>query len=173
MQLLSTAMTDGLPGPNDLAFFALTSKIEGVVRDSVALHIHRKYPALVATREFRRCDLAVFDPQDNEGSNASTATALFSIEFKADGSGKFRTPEGSKDAAKLVTDDLAASPAKCPRSGAHFAILTVVAIHGNPDRGVSFPWAIKYYTGVERYCDRTLTEQLRPLFRGSRRSPKV
>ena len=91
----STAMTDGLPGPNDLAFFALTSKIEGVVRDSVALHIHRKYPALVATREFRRCDLAVFDPQDNEGSNASTATALFSIEFKADGSGKFRTPEGS------------------------------------------------------------------------------
>jgi hypothetical protein len=45
--------------PNDLAYLAVTGKIELPIRDWLGAFITREYPELTAAREFRRRDLAI------------------------------------------------------------------------------------------------------------------
>jgi hypothetical protein len=61
--------------PDELAYLALTSKIERPLQDRLAWSLHTQLPELVVAREWRRADIAVLD--------ASATAPLVLIEAKA------------------------------------------------------------------------------------------
>lgn len=71
---------------DELGYYVLTGKIEGIIRDRLSMHLHKHLQdlygnTLVVLREYRRCDVAILC-----AGNSKNATL---IELKAFGSGEF------------------------------------------------------------------------------------
>jgi len=85
--------------PDELAYLALTSKIELPVRDRLAYRLSRRFPELLIAREWYRCDLAILSEEavplllleakalytfDMVGEPAGTWIARYPDKVKAD-----------------------------------------------------------------------------------------
>lgn len=66
---------------DELAFLALTSKIELPIRDRLAYTLFRRLPELLVTREWRPVDLAVLSPDGKTPVLLLEAKALYTFNF--------------------------------------------------------------------------------------------
>ena len=62
---------------DQLAFLTLTSKPELQIRDALAWRLHRAFPDLIVSREWRRTDLAVLDRAGNPPWNPYAGAPAF------------------------------------------------------------------------------------------------
>ena len=143
------ALKSGLPDRDDLAFLALTGKIESAVRDAVALRLGKDLadsdPSLLVCREYKRCDLAILN---------SKGSAQLSIEFKDCISGDL-----SESHKKTPIDDVETDIKrdKC-KSKNPLAVLTTKSVFGkfDVDRGIKYLGGKR---GFKEFCSHEVEDQ--------------
>ncbi|MDF1553138.1 MAG: hypothetical protein P1P84_08760 [Deferrisomatales bacterium] len=60
------SVQDSFSDPNELAYLALTGKVETQIRDRLAFSLHCKlYSTYMIAREWNRCDLAILDKENS------------------------------------------------------------------------------------------------------------
>ena len=122
----------------ELAYLAITSKVEFPVRDRFAWELHRRLEdrSLLVAREWRRADLAVVREGDAVVVIESTALYAFDV---------LREPGLHKYRAK-VTDDLAKAATLAPHADAYALVLCTNVV------GEIAPqlrrWVVKYSSGI-------------------------
>jgi hypothetical protein len=89
--------------PDELAFLALTSKIELPIRDRLGYALYRRLPELLVAREWRRVDLAVLARGDEAVPKMLVeATALYTFDLVGDDDWVRRYPDKvERDVKKL------------------------------------------------------------------------
>ncbi|MHA7209602.1 hypothetical protein [Arthrobacter sp. MDT1-65] len=105
--------------PGELAYLALTSKVELPLRDRLAWSLSTKLPDLVVAREWKRTDLAILD---------SSATPMVLVEAKALYTFDIANPERAnvRKYTGMVESDLAkAYRLLAGRPGSVFALVLV------------------------------------------------
>jgi hypothetical protein len=124
--------------PGELAYLAVTSKVELPVRDRFAWELHRRLKdrSLLVAREWRRADLAVV--RDGDAVVIIEGTALYAFDL-------LREPGLHKYRAK-VTGDLAKAAALAPHADAYALVLCTHVL------GEIAPqlkrWVVKYSSGI-------------------------
>lgn len=138
---------------NELAYLALTQKVEHAVRDRLAYALFRLWetdPSILVCREWCRCDLAVL-----QTSNKRTLPKLL-IEAKAVGSAdiiktgaRWNFPECiEKDLWKLHELAIKKGDINIPP----FSFALVIVTHPHGPAAVAFSPAIKYYKLSSRWA---------------------
>ena len=122
----------------ELAYLAITSKVEFPVRDRFAWELHRRLEdrSLLVAREWRRADLAVVREGDAVVVIESTALYAFDV---------LREPGLHKYRAK-VTGDLAKATALAPHADA-YALVLCTHVLGEIDPQLR-RWVVKYSSGI-------------------------
>ena len=122
----------------ELAYLAVTSKVELPVRDRFAWELHRRLEdrSLLVAREWRRADLAVV--REGDALVVIEGTALYAFDV-------LREPGLHKYRAK-VTGDLAKAAALAPHADAYALVLCTHVL------GEIAPqlrrWVVKYSSGI-------------------------
>ncbi|MEU9342053.1 hypothetical protein AB0D74_12650 [Streptomyces sp. NPDC048278] len=120
--------------PDELAYLALTSKVERPLQDRLAWALHTRLPELVVAREWRRCDIAVL--------NSDASLPLLLLEAKAMYSFDLVRKTSAADYAAKVKADLDKMRV-LDKSGAADTYALVLATHpfSTPQ---NLPGVIKY-----------------------------
>lgn len=71
--------------PDELAYLALTSKIERPLQDRLAWSLHTQFPGLVVAREWKRADLAILDADASAPLVLLEAKAMYTFDVAGDG----------------------------------------------------------------------------------------
>lgn len=88
--------------PNDLAYLAVTGKIELPVRDALGALITRKYPELTAAREYQRRDLVVLQ----DGVPLAVIEGKLWISFEANVPSKLHHPNPKDGLVSASRNDI-------------------------------------------------------------------
>jgi hypothetical protein len=134
---------------NELAYLALTQKVEHAVRDKLAYLLHLSLedkPSLLVCREWLRADLAIIQHEDP--LLVLEAKAIYSFDLINEGC--------ESNIAKLVEDDL-----KKATKFAHTdsiarpleALALVIATHPNTAPSDDFKQAVKYHRAVKKHAN--------------------
>jgi hypothetical protein len=138
------ARIERLFAADELAFLALTSKIELPIRDRLAYALFRRVPELRVTREWRRVDLAVLSP---DGKSPPVllleAKALYTFDLVGEDAWVRRYPEMvQRDLEKLrLTKDL-------PSEAQLFSL--ILATHPTASINPGLQQVAKYSPGVSK-----------------------
>lgn len=135
--------------PNELAYLALTQKVEHAFRDKLAFILHRNFENLenefVVCREWARADLAILEERN----------PVLIVEAKAGYTFDILMGDRGYNFPALVSKDLE----KAARLAARFNLKTtpeiyalVIATHPHTAPDVRFMDAVKYYNKVVRYA---------------------
>ncbi len=128
--------------PNELAYLALTSKVELPLRDRLAWSLHTSlWPEYVVAREWRRTDLAVLHRD-------SPAAPVMLLEAKAMYSFDGCTERGCAQYEAYVRSDQAKASALAGCNTSVFLLLLATHPEGAPDPSVRD--IIKYSSGITR-----------------------
>lgn len=124
---------------NELAYLALTSKVEHPIRDRVAWALHSTLTTHFVAREWRRCDLAILE---TNGSPAALVEAKAMYSYDAVSDRKMAAYRGW-----MVSDIAKANKLASGSSAEVFVLLLVTHVVGLPDApdGV-----VKYRRHIER-----------------------
>lgn len=128
--------------PGELAYLALTSKIERPLQDRLAWSLHTQLPALVVSREWRNTDIAVLSDDGSSPVVLLEAKAMYSFDV-----GWPDRPTAPRY-LQLMRDDIA----KAHQLDLHgtadvYALALVTHPHGLPR---NLPGVIKYLDPVRR-----------------------
>lgn len=124
--------------PNELAYLALTTKVEHPIRDRLAFRLHQDYdPHFVVAREWHRIDLAVLDP---DGTPAGLVELKAMYTFDAFGALKHYTHATTADEEKAL------------RLAHHHTSVYSLLLATHLDRMVpaKLARAVKYSAGINR-----------------------
>lgn len=129
--------------PNELAYLAMTTKVEAAIRDRLAFRLHQDYEpsGCIVAREWNRVDLAVLDP---------TGVPLALIELKAmytfDAFGKLRHFTDATTADEIKAQRLAVA------GTAVYSLLLATHLGGAVEARFLKP--VKYSGGINRAITR-------------------
>lgn len=134
---------------DELAYLALTQKVEHAVRDKLAFKLHQRLSAqsseLLVCREWFRTDLAVV--HNDKPLLLLEAKAVYTFDIVKHGA-QHPFPE-------LVAADLEKSAAwtsSAPDGRALETFALVIATHPHSAPSVQYRQAVKYYGGVSKYA---------------------
>ena len=88
--------------PDDLAYLAVTGKIELPVRDALGALMTRKFPELTAAREFKRRDLAIL----RDGVPLAVIEGKLWISFEANVPSKLNNPNPKEGLLAAAMSDI-------------------------------------------------------------------
>lgn len=137
------ARLDRLFGVGELAFLALTSKVELPVRDRLAFALHKRLPHLLVAREWRRVDLAVLAQDGKTPEMLLEAKALYTFDLIGDDVWVDRYPQ-------MVRKDVAALRARTDLSQRTQLLALVLATHPLSGAGPELREVAKYSGGVAK-----------------------
>jgi hypothetical protein len=122
----------------ELAYLAVTSKVEFPVRDRLAWELHQKLedPSLLVAREWKRADVAVV--REGDAVVLIEGTALYAFDV-------LREPGLHKYLAK-VTGDLAKAATLAPHADT-YALVLCTHVLGEIARPLR-RWIVKYSSGI-------------------------
>jgi hypothetical protein len=128
--------------PDELAYLALTSKVELPIRDRLAWVLHTALPGKIVAREWRRTDLAVLDSSGTVPLALIEAKALYSFDVASSaGRGTAYFPglvSGDITKARKLSREIGQDPAV-------FALVFVTHPMGEPP---NLPNIIKYVSAI-------------------------
>lgn len=127
--------------PDELAYLALTSKIELPVRDRLAFSLYRRLDDLLIAREWKRVDLAVLAGDGETPEMLLEAKALYTFDLIGDEAWTSRYPE-------KVTADLAALCARKDLTERTQLFALVLATHPTSQPSAQLKQVAKYSKGV-------------------------
>lgn len=137
---------------DELAYLALTQKVEHAIRDKFAFKLHKKMstesPELLVCREWLRSDLAIL--RNDKPALILEAKAVYSFDIVKKGA-QHSFPE-------MVSADLEKAAAWAPFAPPDAPLETfalVIATHPHTAPGAQYHQAVKYYGGVSRYAIET------------------
>ena len=129
--------------PNELAYLALTQKVEHAVRDRLAFALHRKLiegDSLLVCREWNRIDLALI--QDS--------SPLVLLEVKAQYTFDILKAGVPHSYPELLLQDVQKIAPRCGANTEVFTLLLATHPYAAPD--TRYRDAVKYYSDVVRYA---------------------
>lgn len=155
MQTLTTTVAELLGelhssfAPNELAYLALTQKVEHAIRDRLAFALHRRLgenTTPLVCREWKRFDLAVLDGETPK--LLLEAKAMYTFDIVKDGT-PYPYPEFlQRDVAKAM--NLKAAP-----SETFPEVLTLLlATHPHDSPSKEYAQAVKYCGDIVKYARR-------------------
>jgi hypothetical protein len=127
--------------PNELAYLALTQKIEHAIRDRLAFCLHRKWAeqdSLLVCREWNHVDVAVM--KDSLPVLLLEAKAQYTFDILKKGK--------PHDYPDLLLNDIKKVSSRRNSDTEVFTLLLVTHPHGAPDH--KYRAAVKYFPGVTR-----------------------
>ena len=132
--------------PDELAYLALTQKVEHAIRDSLAFRLHCSLDGvdgLLVCREWNRTDLAVV--QGTSPLLLLEAKAVYTFDIVKDGA-QHQYPD------QLENDYLKAAIWQEAETGeVPEVLLLLIATHPHNLPGPEYRQAVKYYGGVAKY----------------------
>lgn len=135
--------------PDELAYLALTQKVEHAVRDKLAFKLHQRLskvsPEMLVCREWFRADLAVV--RDDKPMLILEAKAVYTFDIVKTGAQHPFPALVAADLEKAAAWSSSASP-DAPLET--FAL--VIATHPHSAPGALYRRAVKYYGGVVKYA---------------------
>lgn len=138
--------------PGELAYLALTSKIERPLQDRLAWSLHTQLPGLVVAREWRNTDIAVLSADGSSPEVLLEAKAMYSFDVAS---------PHSRNAARypqMMQNDIAKARRLDPQGTADvYALALVTHPHGQPPH---LPYVIKYLDSIERAESATGSKRL-------------
>lgn len=154
-EYLAQALEDAASSfaPGELAYLALTSKVELPLRDRLAWSLYTQLPDLIVTREWKKTDLAILD---------RSGTPLALIEAKALYTFDVVTPERANVGKykRRVEDDIAKSFTLLEgRPASVFALVLVAHPKSLPSAGIE--GALKYQSGIKSALKRSHEQDVR------------
>jgi hypothetical protein len=133
--------------PDELAYLALTQKVEHAIRDKLAFNLHQKLnsnSSLLVCREWFRRDLAIV--QDGKPRLILEAKAIYTFDIIKSGSQHSFPRQVAEDFGKAAAWELDA-PEGCPLE----TLALVIATHPLSPPNKKYQHAIKYFGGVTKY----------------------
>lgn len=123
--------------PGELAYLALTSKPESVIRDHLAYRLHGTlFPGCLVSREYDRVDIAIL-----RGRKPSACLQLKTWSL-------FTFIDNSAEHFKQVKEDMEKCRNKCPECPAIYSLVIATHIENLVDE--SFCGAVAYWNGWRR-----------------------
>lgn len=139
---------------SELAYLALTQKVEHAIRDKLAFNLHRRLeresPDLLVCREWKRADLAVV--KCKKPLLVLEAKAIYSFDIVKSGA--------QHPFPKLVSEDLekaAKHASSTPPDSPLETFALVIATHPRTAPGAEYREAVKYFRNVKKYAVETNT----------------
>jgi hypothetical protein len=136
--------------PGELAYLALTSKIERPLQDRLAWSLHAGLPGLVVSREWRKTDIAILSADGKTPRVLLEAKAMYSFDLAWE-------PNASGYPQLMAHDMAKASQLDPEGTAAVYALALVTHPHGLPR---DLPGVIKY---LDRITEATLEVGAGPL----------
>ena len=132
---------------DELAYLALTQKVEQAFRDKLAYKLHRRFegrgPELLVCREWQRADLALVTKDGPRLLLEAKAGYTFDIMMRNKGF----------DFAKLCASDLRKAAALAVKMNCTPEIYALaIATHPHAAPAPEYRTAVKYYPGVRKYA---------------------
>jgi len=128
--------------PGELAYLALTSKIERPLQDRLAWVLHTRLPGLVVSREWRATDIAILSAGAQSPLVLLEAKAMYSFDVA------WEHRAGATAYPRLMRRDIAKARALDPHGAADvYALALVTHPHGRPP---TLPGVIKYLDRINR-----------------------
>jgi hypothetical protein len=127
--------------PNELAYLALTSKVELPIRDRLAFALHRRLDQRLVAREWKRVDLAILADDGSTPELLLEAKALYTFDLIGEAVWVDRFP-------KKVRDDVAAMRARSDLVERTQLFALVLATHPLSEAGPQLRQLAKYSRGV-------------------------
>ena len=135
--------------PDELAYLALTQKVEHAVRDKLAFKLHQRLssasPEALVCREWLRADLAVL--RDDKPVLILEAKAVYTFDIVKQGA---QHPFPALVAADL--EKAAAWASAAPDGSPLETFALVIATHLHTAPGAKYRQAVKYFGGVTKYA---------------------
>jgi hypothetical protein len=126
--------------PGELAYLALTSKIERPLQDRLAWSLHRQLAPLVIAREWRNTDIAILSRDGDSPVILLEAKAMYSFDVSL--------PDRARRYLQMMRDDVAKARQLDPHGTADvYALALVTHPHGVPR---NLPSVIKYLNLIKR-----------------------
>ncbi len=132
---------DQLFEPDELAYLALTSKVELPIRDRLAFALHRRLDNRLVAREWKRVDLAILADDGDTPELLLEAKALYTFDLIGEDVWVDRYP-------KKVRDDVAALRARSDLVERTQLFALVLATHPLSEAGHELRQLAKYSRGV-------------------------
>jgi hypothetical protein len=126
---------------NELAYLALTSKVELPIRDRLAFALHRRLDQRLVAREWKRVDLAILADDGSTPELLLEAKALYTFDLIGEDVWVDRYP-------KKVRDDVAALRARSDLVERTQLFALVLATHPRSEAGPQLRQLAKYSRGV-------------------------
>ena len=129
---------------NQLAYLALTQKVEHTVRDMLAFQLHRllsKRKGILVCREWRRTDLAIL--QDHQPRLLLEAKAIYTFDITKNGAEHPYPQQLAEDIEKA--ENLGNEQTEI--------LALLLATHPHDAPAAKYRSAIKYFGGVKKYCN--------------------
>ena len=128
--------------PGELAYLALTSKIERPLQDRLAWSLHTQLPDLVVSREWKRTDLAILDAQAAAPLALLEAKAMYTADLAGE------QPDSAADYPALMRGDIEKAWRLVPEG---YAQVFALALATHPmSTPVNWPNVIKYVSHTRR-----------------------
>lgn len=128
-------------GPNELAYLALTSKIEIPIRDRLAFHMHKNFSerGYLVSREWKRCDLAIIRNEK--------AVALLELKamYTFDAIGKHKYLDSVKN---MIDSDFIKAHKYAENTTSVFALLLATHLHEKVENGLKN--IVKYESQINK-----------------------
>jgi hypothetical protein len=138
--------------PGELAYLALTSKVERPLQDRLAWCLHTRLPGLVVSREWRATDIAVLSAGAESPLMLLEAKAMYSFDVG------WEHRAGASAYPRLMQQDIAKARALDPHDSADvYALGLVTHPHGSPR---NLPGVIKYLDRINRALNTVSPEDL-------------
>lgn len=138
--------------PGELAYLALTSKIERPLQDRLAWCLHNRLPGLVVSREWRTTDIAVLSARAESPLVLLEAKAMYSFDVA------WEHRASASAYPRLMQQDIAKARALDPHGRADvYALGLVTHPHGSPR---NLPGVIKYLDHINRALNTASPEDL-------------
>lgn len=135
--------------PDELAYLALTQKVEHAVRDKLAFKLHQRLisvqPEALVCREWLRADLAVL--RSDKPVLILEAKAIYTFDIVKQGA---HHPFPALVAADL--EKAAAWSSAAPDDSPLETFSLVIATHPHTAPGAKYRQAVKYFGGVNKYA---------------------
>lgn len=134
--------------PDELAYLALTQKVEHAVRDKLAFKLHQKLASqteLLVCREWLRADLAIVS--HDKPVLILEAKAIYTFDIVKTGA---QHPFPELVSADLEKSEAWASSAPSGRVLERYAL--VIATHPHAAPSTQYRQAVKYFGGVSKYA---------------------
>lgn len=126
--------------PDELAYLALTSKIERPLQDRLAWSLHTRLPHCIVSREWKRTDIAVLDGQAAEPLVLIEAKAMYTFDVAGDA-----VPNTARYVERLRLDIAKANELDHKGTADIYALALVTHPHGIPQK---FEGVIKYWAAI-------------------------